>query len=139
MVSSRTHPDRSSAVPIQRVTRATERGERLMPTRLVSLDGHGDIPIDQILVVVGRHTGCDVRLESARVSRRHCCIGLDREGVLIRDLGSTNGTRINGQRIETGLLRPGNELVIAHLRYRLEMRLEDESMLAPIPYSAPND
>ncbi len=88
-------------------------------------------------MVVGRHTGCDVRLESARVSRRHCCIGLDREGVIIRDLGSTNGTRINGQRIETGLLRPGNELVIAHLRYRLEMRLEDESMLAPIPYPAP--
>lgn len=107
-----------------------------MPTRLVSLDGHGDIPIDQVLVVVGRHSGCDVRIDSARVSRRHCCLGLDREGVLIRDLGSTNGTRINGQRIETGLLRPGNELVIAHLRYRLEICQEHETGSADPPPSA---
>jgi pSer/pThr/pTyr-binding forkhead associated (FHA) protein len=40
--------------------------------------------------------------------------------VLVRDLGSTNGIRINGMRVETGSLGPGDELSIAHIRYRLE-------------------
>jgi pSer/pThr/pTyr-binding forkhead associated (FHA) protein len=40
--------------------------------------------------------------------------------VVIRDLGSTNGIRINGQRVEMGRLRPGDELSIAHIRYRLD-------------------
>ncbi len=40
--------------------------------------------------------------------------------MIVRDLGSTNGIRINGQRVELGRLRPGDELSIAHIRYRLE-------------------
>ena len=40
--------------------------------------------------------------------------------VVVRDLGSTNGIRINGQRVQIGRLRPGDELSIAHIRYRLE-------------------
>ena len=91
-----------------------------MPLRLVCLDGHTDIALDRAVVVVGRHRWCDARIASPRVSRRHCCLALDRDGVLVRDLGSTNGTRINGQRVEGGVLRPGDELSIAHCRYQLE-------------------
>jgi len=40
--------------------------------------------------------------------------------VVVRDLGSTNGIRINGMRVKTARLRPGDELSIAHIRYRLE-------------------
>jgi hypothetical protein len=40
--------------------------------------------------------------------------------VTVRDLGSTNGIRINGQRVERGRLRHGDELSIAHIRFRLE-------------------
>jgi pSer/pThr/pTyr-binding forkhead associated (FHA) protein len=72
------------------------------------------------VVVVGRHRRCDVRIASPRVSRRHCCLALDGDGVLVRDLGSTNGTRINGRRVEEGVLRPGDELSIADCRYQLE-------------------
>lgn len=45
---------------------------------------------------------------------------LDHGDVIVRDLGSTNGIRINGQRVEIGRLRPGDELSIAHIRYRLD-------------------
>ena len=90
-----------------------------MPPRLVSLHGDADIELDRAVVVVGRHRWCDVRIASPRVSRRHCRLAVDRDGVLVRDLGSTNGTRINGRRVEEGVLRPGDELSIAHCRYHL--------------------
>ncbi|WZO95769.1 FHA domain-containing protein [Isosphaeraceae bacterium EP7] len=91
-----------------------------MPARLVALDDGPDIPLDRTMVVVGRHPQCDARLDSLRVSRHHCCMTRDKEEILVRDLGSTNGIRINGQRLEVGRLKPGDELMIAHYRYRLE-------------------
>jgi FHA domain len=91
-----------------------------MPARLVALDEGADIVLDRAMVVVGRHPQCDARLDSLRISRHHCCMTQDRDDVVIRDLGSTNGIRINGQRVEMGRLRPGDELSIAHIRYRLD-------------------
>jgi pSer/pThr/pTyr-binding forkhead associated (FHA) protein len=109
-----------------------------MPPLLISLDGNADIPLDQLVVVVGRHSGCSVRIASPRVSRRHCCLALDRDGVLVRDLGSTNGTRINRQRIEEGVLRSGDELSIAHYRYRLEgFSADDPDHANPVSHAAP--
>jgi predicted component of type VI protein secretion system len=91
-----------------------------MPVRLVALDEGPDISLDRTMVVVGRHPNCDARLDSLRVSRHHCCMTQESGEVVVRDLGSTNGIRINGQRVEIGRLRPGDELSIAHIRYRME-------------------
>jgi predicted component of type VI protein secretion system len=87
---------------------------------LVSLDGGPDIPTGREPIIVGRHPHCDVRLRSIRVSRRHCCLAEVDGEVAVRDLDSTNGTLINGRRVEAGRLKPGDELSIANLRYRLE-------------------
>lgn len=92
-----------------------------MSTRLVALSEGADIPLDRAMIVVGRHPQCDARLDSIRVSRRHCCMTPDHGEVIVRDLGSTNGIRINDQRVEMGRLRAGDVLSIAHLRYRLEV------------------
>jgi predicted component of type VI protein secretion system len=91
-----------------------------MSARLVALDEGLDIPVDRAMLVVGRHPQCDARLDSIRVSRRHCCMTNDNGELIVKDLGSTNGIRINGQRVEMGRLRPGDELSIAHIRYRLD-------------------
>jgi FHA domain len=91
----------------------------LMTARLVSLDGREDIAFDRAVLLVGRDIQCDAQIASLRVSRRHCCLSWHRDGVEVRDLGSANGTRINGRRSDSGRLRPGDELSIAHLRYRL--------------------
>jgi pSer/pThr/pTyr-binding forkhead associated (FHA) protein len=94
-----------------------------MPARLVALGGGPDILVDGTMVLVGRHPACDVRLESCRVSRVHCCLSRNRDEVLVRDLASTNGTWINGCRAYSGRLRPGEQLAIADVRYRLEVDL----------------
>ena len=90
-----------------------------MNVRLVAIDDGPDIDLNQAMIVVGRHPACDARLDSLRVSRHHCCMTHTNGELLIRDLGSTNGIRINGQRVEIGRLKPGDELSIAHIRYRL--------------------
>jgi hypothetical protein len=94
--------------------------DTIMPARLVALDEGADIPLDRTMVVVGRHPQCDARLDSLRVSRHHCCMTQDQGEIVVRDLGSTNGIRINGQRVEVGRLRPGDELSIAHIRFRFD-------------------
>src|SRR5262249_17737090 len=91
-----------------------------MTTHLIALNEGPDIPLAREPILVGRHPHCDVRPRSIRVSRRHCCLTEVDGVVIVRDLGSTNGTSINGRRVEAGRLRPGDELAIAHLRYRLE-------------------
>jgi pSer/pThr/pTyr-binding forkhead associated (FHA) protein len=96
-----------------------------MTARLVALEGTAEIALAGLLTIVGRHHGCDVCLDSSRVSRRHCCLALDDDAVLVRDLGSTNGIRINGRRVVEGLLRPGDVLSIAHLEFRLAWRDHD--------------
>lgn len=101
-----------------------------MAARLVALDEGPDIPLDRAMIVVGRHPQCDARLDSLRVSRHHCCMTQDKGEVVVRDLGSTNGIRINGQRVELGRLRPGDELSIAHIRFRLDNGMAHEVTLA---------
>jgi hypothetical protein len=90
-----------------------------MAMKLRALDEGPDILLDSRGVLVGRHPACNVRLDSLRVSRHHCFLIHENGEVTVRDLGSTNGIRINGQRVETGQLKLGDELSIAHLRYRL--------------------
>ncbi|QDV35851.1 FHA domain-containing protein [Tautonia plasticadhaerens] len=112
-----------------------------MPIRLVALDEGPDITIDRAMLIVGRHPQCDARLDSIRVSRRHCCMMQDKENVVVRDLGSTNGIRINGQRVEEGKLRPGDELSIAHIRFRMEAGHAEELTLAetiPADHASPS-
>jgi pSer/pThr/pTyr-binding forkhead associated (FHA) protein len=102
-----------------------------MSSRFVAIDEGPDITLDRAMVVVGRHPNCDTRLESPRVSRHHCCMTRENDQVLVRDLGSTNGIRINGTRVETGRLKPGDELSIAHIRYRLEGTEESDQASDP--------
>jgi pSer/pThr/pTyr-binding forkhead associated (FHA) protein len=92
-----------------------------MLVRLVSPDGSLVIPLARPLTLIGRNADCDIHLVSSRVSRRHCCLAMDSGRVVVRDLGSTNGTWIDGRRVEEGRLHPGGELGIAHLRFRLAL------------------
>ena len=67
-------------------------------------------------MVVGRKEECDLRLEHKSVSKMHCVIVKTDGLLLLRDLGSTNGTRVNGQRIRRAALLPNDQLSIANLQ-----------------------
>jgi pSer/pThr/pTyr-binding forkhead associated (FHA) protein len=63
-------------------------------------------------VVIGRSRSCNLRLPSADASRRHAEIVGTNGGFLLRDLRSTNGTFLNGERVEERPLKPGDRITI---------------------------
>ncbi len=90
-----------------------------MPAQLVALDYGPNILLDKPILLLGRHPECDIQIESRKISRRHCCIAQVSDYLVIRDLGSTNGIRINGIRIVEGKLNAGDELTIGNHRYKV--------------------
>src|SRR5947209_8450368 len=91
-----------------------------MPPQLVALTDGPSILLDKPILLLGRHQECDIQLGSRKVSRRHCCVAQVHDYLVVRDLGSTNGIRINGVRVVEGSLRPGDELTIGNQRYQVE-------------------
>jgi pSer/pThr/pTyr-binding forkhead associated (FHA) protein len=91
-----------------------------MLAKLISIDGDRPIVLSKDVTVVGRKRGvCDVYIDRSSVSKLHCVI-VKTDGLLfIRDLGSTNGTKVNGQRVTRGALLPGDELAFANARFRI--------------------
>ncbi len=65
---------------------------------------------------VGRHPTNDLRLLDREVSKEHACIELVNHSFLIRDLGSSNGTFVNGRRVKELKLRDGDEIALGSLR-----------------------
>ena len=99
-----------------------------MIAQLRSLDGSVTIPITRDLTVVGRKKGlCDIVLKSSSVSKLHCVIARTDGLLFIRDLGSTNGTKVNGQRVSRGALLPGDELTFANVRFKVHLGPGDPS------------
>ena len=78
------------------------------------------IDLQRPILLIGRHMDCDVRLDTPKISRRHCCIAMAYDRLLIRDLGSRNGVRLNGRMIEEGRLESGDEVAIGPIVFRLE-------------------
>lgn len=68
------------------------------------------------VAVIGRGSEADVRLEDPGVSRRHAEIRLSAGGARVIDLGSTNGTTVDGQQVDESELRDGAELTIGRTR-----------------------
>src|SRR6059058_5228096 len=101
-----------------------------MPAQLVALGDGPSILLDKPILLLGRHPECDVQIDSRKISRRHCCIAQVDDYLVVRDLDSTNGVRINGVRVTEGRLKPGDELTVGNHRYRVTW---DEAPLAPPP------
>jgi pSer/pThr/pTyr-binding forkhead associated (FHA) protein len=90
-----------------------------MVAQLVSLDDGSSILLDKPILLIGRDPECDIQIDSRKISRRHCCIAQVNDYLVVRDLGSTNGIRINGLRVQEGNLKADDELTIGGNRYRV--------------------
>ena len=71
-----------------------------------------DFPVTRGKVVIGRKNTCDLRIPLSSVSRQHCEITIDGEQIHLRDLGSSNGTYLNDNRVQESLLKAGDEITI---------------------------
>ncbi len=91
-----------------------------MRARLIPEDGGAPVELVKELVVVGRGEDCDLRIDDKSVSKRHCVLVTTDGLVLLRDLGSTNGTRVNGQRVRRGALLPNDQISVANFRFTLK-------------------
>ncbi len=71
---------------------------------------------------IGRHDDCLIRIRSSQVSRRHCEVLTEGDALVVRDLGSSNGTFVNGKRVlGKQVLMPGDVLTIGGVALRVEL------------------
>ncbi len=89
--------------------------------RLASTQSLKRILLKKFPVVVGRSDEADVCLGDAWVSRSHCEIDVVDDSLVVRDLGSRNGTFVNGSRIEVSPLLPGDELMVGGSRFQVNL------------------
>jgi hypothetical protein len=76
--------------------------------------------LTESVISVGRHPDCNLVLADPNVSRNHAEIRPKGDRFEVVDLGSTNGTRINGVRVDTQLLQDGDEISFGNTRMRFE-------------------
>lgn len=106
-----------------------------MAVYLIPVDKGRPIVLDKAVVFIGRHPECDVILKASRkVSRKHCCLAQVESRIVIRDLGSMNGIRLNGRRVKKeATVKLGDEITIGDVSYILKSRGRMESDSDPVP------
>jgi pSer/pThr/pTyr-binding forkhead associated (FHA) protein len=94
--------------------RLIERGANPNQTR--------EIPINENEFLIGRAPDCNLRLRSEEVSRHHCTIRLSGGEATLVDLGSSNGSYLNGERVRSqARLKSGDEIRLGSLSFLIDL------------------
>lgn len=88
--------------------------------RLIANDGRSFV-IGELPLIIGRSPQAGVLINNSNVSRQHAEVWRTAEGVAIRDLRSTNGTFVNGHRIDAVSLSPRDDVAVGDLHFRIEL------------------
>ncbi len=106
--------------------------------RLVSSTGEQayELPPGRSLVV-GRGVASDIAIYDPTISRRHAELIAEADGVEVRDLGSSNGTCINGSRVSAGRLRPNDSITFGKVMFRLRPLAPLPADAVPVPFDHP--
>ncbi len=107
-----------------------------MDVRLVIFTRNGqrrDFPLQKPQTLIGRAVECDLQIPLAIVSRRHCQITLSEKGALLQDVGSSNGTFYNGQRVITDeTLKAGDRIRVGPINLTVVIDGQPEN-IEPTP------
>jgi adenylate cyclase len=98
---------------------------------LVPQGGGDPIPLLKMKLLVGRRDSCDIALRFPNVSSRHCELELQDGYWLVRDLDSSNGTKVNGVRVRSKWIMPGDELTLAKHRFKVDYDVAAGSLPPP--------
>jgi pSer/pThr/pTyr-binding forkhead associated (FHA) protein len=95
-----------------------------MDYQLVVIRGRSSanaVKLQDGVTTAGRQDKCQLRIKSSQVSRKHCQLFEKHGMLLVKDLGSSNGTFVNGKKIEgQRVMEPGDELGIGPIVFRIE-------------------
>jgi pSer/pThr/pTyr-binding forkhead associated (FHA) protein len=81
-----------------------------------------EIPITQTELLIGRGADCDLRLPVPDVSRHHCIVRVGTDEALVVDLGSSNGTYLNGERVRSqATLHSGDLLSVGECQFVVDL------------------
>src|SRR5881396_874342 len=100
---------------------------------LTGLTHPGAFELEPGFNTLGRNPTNDFRVHDVTVSSFHCEIVVSEDSVLVRDLGSTNGTYIDGQPVQEAPLSPGQILRLGSAELRLESRPTGEPVRVAVP------
>jgi adenylate cyclase len=103
---------------------------------LVPVGGGDPIPLTKKTLRMGRRENCDIVLRFANISANHCLLSVDEGYWFVRDLGSRNGIKVNGNRIRGDSrkrLDPGDVLSIAKHDYEVKYAPVDLGAVGPPP------
>lgn len=93
-----------------------------MLAKLIPADGSQPYIVTRDVTIVGRaRQDCDMVINHEGVSKLHCAIAKTDGLLFVRDLGSTNGTKVNGQRVMRGALLPGDELAFGRTKFKVHL------------------
>ena len=96
---------------------------RKHPLALLSVGGEMEgqrLRIIRASNLVGRNPACDFTLNHGSVSRQHCLLQITERGLHVKDLSTTNGTKVNGIKMTEGYVGVGEKLTIGHLDFVVE-------------------
>jgi len=90
---------------------------------LVPIGGGDSIPLEQPVLTIGRRESCDVCLQFPNISGLHCELSFRNGYWFVRDMGSSNGIKVNSMRTLQRPLRPGDELAIANRKFTISYNI----------------
>lgn len=97
----------------------SSRAGRLLG-KLTPVGGGTPIPLLIPKIIVGRSKSSDIVLRVATVSSRHCSLEWEDGYWFVEDLGSSNGIRVNGEKVERRILMPGDKLAVSKRRFVID-------------------
>jgi pSer/pThr/pTyr-binding forkhead associated (FHA) protein len=90
---------------------------------MIPVGGGDNIPLIKPVLSLGRRPSCDIQLNFSNISGLHCELTFNDGIWIIRDLNSTNGVKVNGNRVAKKVLHPGDTISIGKRDYTIEYTL----------------